>query len=208
MGIKYCIFDFNGTVLDDTDICIECENRTIRKYLKRAPMTKDEYLHVFTFPVKEYYRKVGFTFEEHSYEEIGDYWYKQYLDLMHECKAHEGVEELLIRNHEKGIKNAVLSASRADTLKRQLEDLGLLQYFDYVMGLDDHYAFSKTEKGMQFMKDRKPEECILIGDTLHDLESAEAMGIKCILVAKGHQAKEILTAGHDCVVDDIREIDL
>ena len=204
--IKYCIFDFNGTVIDDTDICIECENRTIAKYLDRAPLTREEYLEIFDFPVKEYYRRVGFDFVKHSYEEVGDYWYQEYLKLKDEVKAHEGVKELLEDNHLKGIKNVILSASRIDTLKAQISSLGFESLFDEILGLDDHYAFSKSQKGLDFIKDKNKEECILLGDTLHDLETARLMGIDCILIAKGHQAKHILVENYDRVVDDIREI--
>ena len=50
---------------------------------------------------------------------------------------------------------------------------------------------------------------MFIGDSLHDLESAIAMNIKnCVLVAKGHQAKDILTSNYDNVVDDIRQVEI
>ncbi len=48
----------------------------------------------------------------------------------------------------------------------------------------------------------------MIGDTLHDLETAKAMGVECILVANGHQAKDVLLKEYDKVVDDIREVKL
>ena len=37
---------------------------------------------------------------------------------------------------------------------------------------------------------------VLIGDTLHDFETAQAMGVPCILCAIGHQSKaDLLSAG-------------
>jgi phosphoglycolate phosphatase len=39
-----------------------------------------------------------------------------------------------------------------------------------------------------------PNEAAFIGDTLHDYEVAEAMGVKCYLVECGHQSKEVLKA--------------
>ena len=54
--MKYVILDFNGTVLDDIDVCIKAENKTIEHFkLDRPPITKEEYLDIFTFPVKNYY---------------------------------------------------------------------------------------------------------------------------------------------------------
>ena len=46
----------------------------------------------------------------------------------------------------------------------------------------------------------------MLGDSLHDLDVANAMGVRCILVANGHQAKDILVKNWDNVVDDIREV--
>ena len=46
----------------------------------------------------------------------------------------------------------------------------------------------------------------MLGDSLHDLEVAKAMGVKCILIARGHQARDILTANWEDVVDDITEV--
>ena len=75
-----------------------------------------------------------------------------------------------------------------------------------MLGIDNIYAGSKENIALDWIKDKNREECVMLGDTLHDLEVANAMGIRCILVANGHQAKEILTVKCDDVVDDIREV--
>ena len=120
--MKYLIFDFNGTVLDDTDVCIKAENKTIEKYkLDRAPLTKDEYLHIFTFPVKDYYERVGFDWNKYSYEEVGAYWFSWYRKLKDEYRIHDGVIDLLKKNHQNGNYNILLSASSKKELLIQLE---------------------------------------------------------------------------------------
>ena len=55
--MKYIIFDFNGTILDDVDVNIECINQIAKKYLNREPVKKEEYLNIFDFPVIDYYKK-------------------------------------------------------------------------------------------------------------------------------------------------------
>ena len=82
------------------------------------------------------------------------------------------------------------------------------EYFDELLGIDNIYAGSKVDIALNWIKDKDPAKCIMIGDTLHDLDVAKAMGVDCVLVAKGHQAKEILTENWDKVVDDIREVKL
>ena len=50
------------------------------------------------------------------------------------------------------------------------------------------------------------ETTIMIGDTLHDDEIANILGISSFLVAKGNQSKERLLKSNAIVLDDIKEI--
>ncbi|MBR0418246.1 MAG: HAD hydrolase-like protein [Erysipelotrichaceae bacterium] len=207
--MKYVIYDFNGTILDDTEVCLKAENYTIEHFgLKRPPLTMEEYLRIFTFPVKKYYENVGFDWSKNSYAEVGQYWFDWYRRLRDEYEVHEGVIEVLQKNHEKGNKNILLSASSLVELKKQLEELNIASYFDEVLGIDNIYAGSKIDIALDWIKDKDPADCLMIGDTLHDLETAKAMGVNCVLVAKGHQAKEILEEECDKVYEDIREVEL
>lgn len=207
--MKYVIFDFNGTVLDDVDVGLKAENMCIKKFLNRPPLSKDEYLHNFTFPVKTYYERIGFNFNEgkYTYEEVGAEWFKNYCSLKNEYKVYEGVEDILISNHNKGLKNILISASSLNELKIQLKELNIDKYFDDVLGIDNIYAESKVDIAKSWIKGKDPNDCMFIGDSLHDLDSARAMGItNCVLVCKGHQAKDVLLKEYDNVVDDIREV--
>jgi phosphoglycolate phosphatase len=46
----------------------------------------------------------------------------------------------------------------------------------------------------------------MIGDTLHDLEVAEAMGVDCVLVAAGHHPDHRLRRATDRVLDDLDQL--
>ena len=206
-NMKYLVYDFNGTILDDVDVCVKAENKTIEHFhLDRPPLSREEYLKLFTFPVKHYYELVGFDWNVNPYEEVGQYWFNWYRELRNEYRVFDGVEEILEENHRKGLENILLSASSLVELKKQLDELGIAQYFDEVLGIDNIYAGSKIDIALKWIADKDPKECLMIGDTLHDLETAMAMGIDCVLVANGHQDRETLEEHYDKVVDDIREV--
>lgn len=209
-NMKYIVFDFNGTILDDVQVGLKAENVCIKKFLKRPPMELDEYLHAFTFPVKSYYEKIGFNWNDgYTYEEVGDLWFKMYNEFKNEYKIFDGVQDILIKSHELGYKNILLSASYLVELKKQLEELKIDNYFDEVLGIDNIYAESKVHIGLDWIQDKNPNDCMFIGDSLHDLQVARAMKIEnCVLVAKGHQAKDVLLKEYNNVVDDIREVKL
>ena len=204
--MQYVIFDFNGTILNDVDVSVNCLNKTIKKYLLRDFISVEEYKRIFTFPVKKYYEAVGFDFNQLDWYEVGQFWMDEYLNNYTKCKLYDGIIDLLIKNKANGIKNVVLSASRIDILSKQLKDIGIIDYFDEILGIDNIYATSKLPIGLNFIADKDRKECVMIGDTLHDLEVANSMGIRCILVSCGHQDKDILLENHDEVYDDIRSV--
>jgi len=206
--MKYIIFDFNGTVVDDIGISLNAINHTVKKYLNRKEVSLEEYRDVFTFPVKKYYERVGFDFNILSWEEVGQTWMDYYLKHQYDAPLHEGVKELLIKAKQKGYTNVVLSASKLDQLKKQLKDLGVYDYFDIVLGIDNIYATSKLPLALDFIKDKNPTDCLFIGDSGHDKEVADAMGVRCLLIAKGHESKERLLKLTDEVYDDIREVQI
>ena len=57
------LWDWNGTLLNDTDFCISIVNGLLRARDKEA-LTKARYLEIFNFPVKDYYKKAGFDFSK------------------------------------------------------------------------------------------------------------------------------------------------
>lgn len=204
--MKYIIYDFNGTILDDVDVCLKCLNYLLVKYKVSEPIDLAHYLEIFTFPVIDYYKAAGFTFEDESFEVIGREWMDMYQASKAEYHLAAGVVDKLKDNLNKGYKNVILSASKQDNLIVQCKELGIYEYFDDILGIGDIYAGSKEYIAREWIKDKNPAECIFIGDTIHDLDVAKAMGVRCALVARGHQAKHRLEAVHDEVYDDIREV--
>jgi len=46
----------------------------------------------------------------------------------------------------------------------------------------------------------------LIGDTIHDFEVATELGVKCILIADGHQSLERLMQTGGIVIGDLNQL--
>lgn len=48
-NIKHIIWDWNGTLFDDVDICVDNINWLLKKY-NLPEITKEKYREIFTFP--------------------------------------------------------------------------------------------------------------------------------------------------------------
>jgi phosphoglycolate phosphatase len=182
------IWDWNGTLLNDVDIAVEAINHLLHDR-NLMPLTLRRYLDVFTFPVQDYYEQIGFDLINEPFEISAMQYIAIYNKTVETCGLHPEVVPLLSRLHEQGYRQFILSAMEQQQLEKTVNDNGIHLYFENLCGLDNHYATSKVDNGKSLISENKldPDRILLIGDTVHDLEVAQAIGCECILVAKGHQ---------------------
>ena len=83
--IKNIFFDFNGTILDDTDLCYDIEAKMIEEE-GLPPVSKEFYLDNFCFPVIDYYKKVGFDVSKANYDRISKKFFDSYLERVDSLK--------------------------------------------------------------------------------------------------------------------------
>ena len=184
----YCIWDFNGTILDDVEVGIRSVNHLLASRGLKTIESREEYRQIFGFPVQEYYRRLGFDFEKEPYEVIAPLWVEQYLKNVKDAPLFDDVKETVARLHEKGIKQIVLSATERNMLMTQLTSLGLLDAFEEVLGLDNIHAASKLALARDWRHRHPTATAIYLGDTDHDCDTARCMDIPCVLITRGHQA--------------------
>lgn len=187
------IWDWNGTLLNDIDLCVNTMNKLLNA--RNLPLINQSvYRGVFSFPVKDYYQTIGFDFSKEDFEIPAH----QYIDLYYEgfdgCSLQNETEKVLDYFRQKNVRQFVLSAMEHGMLEKTLKAKGIFEYFEGVAGLTDHLAVSKVDQGKMLIGKFKiePAETWMIGDTVHDFEVASEMGVKCVLIADGHQSEERL----------------
>lgn len=193
MNYKHIIWDWNGTLLDDVWLCVDSINLVLKKYALPL-ISEGRYRELFDFPVKSYYKKLGFDFSRFDFGVVGGEFITEYNKKSYECEIQAGMHDILLHFAVRGISQSVLSAREHGQLAQELDYHGLLSFFDRVAGLSDNYAAGKVDVGRRHLSEIgvSPEKVVLVGDTLHDFEVAEALGTDCVLVAHGHQPGERL----------------
>ena len=206
MNIKHIIWDWNGTLLNDSWLSIKAINILLEKYNLPA-IDKEKYLEIFTFPVIEYYKKLGFDFNKTPFSIIGTEFITEYTNRMYEVKMQDDARESLNYFHEIGISQSLLSAAKQQMLENLMKFHDLEKYFLKISGLTDHYANSKVDVGKSWIKELKynPNEVLLIGDTLHDVEVADEIGTECVLIAQGHATYDRLKSSGRNVFHNLNE---
>lgn len=184
---QWIVWDWNGTLLDDGALSIRIINGMLEK--RGLPLrSPEEHQAIFNFPVIDYYRRLGFDFEREPFERISKEFVSSYLNGVYGCRLHAGAPEVLNDLRARGVEQIILSASEQETLENLIRHFEVEAYFSKLLGIDTIHAPGKVGRGQEWMQkmDLDPEEMLLIGDTVHDLEVADAMGIDCWLVTYGH----------------------
>ena len=188
------IWDFNGTILDDVEAGILSVNKLLSDRGLPTICDKEYYQRVFTFPIIEYYRALGFDFDTEPYEALAPLWVAEYLKNSKSSPLREGFAEALECFSSLGIRQHVLSATELSMLKNQLSELGIANRFLSVYGLDNIHASSKTALAKRWREEHPDATALFIGDTEHDFATAKTIGCDCALVCGGHHSKEKLMA--------------
>jgi phosphoglycolate phosphatase len=204
---KHIVWDWNGTLLDDVAIAMDVMNKLLIR--RTLPLLDQErYKEVFTFPVKEYYAQLGFNFNTEPFELLSSEFITEFRAALIKFRLHIGAEEVLKHIAGLGIDQSILSASEEQELFDAVNMLNINQYFSKIVGLNNHFAVSKTDMGRVLIGDLglKPKEVLFIGDTIHDYEVADALGCDCLLISNGHQSYRKLSECGTPIIETIQNL--
>ena len=204
---KHIIWDWNGTLINDVWLVVEIMNKMLKK--RNLPkIDSEKYKEIFDFPVTKYYSKLGFDFSNESFEKLTVEFISEYYKRFNECKLFDEVEEVLKKITDMGISQSILSASKEDVLIEKIKYYGIDKYFSRIIGLKNHYAESKVERGKNWIAELNlnPQEVLLIGDTIHDYDVSKHIGSDCLLIANGHHSYEKLASLGVDVISTLKEI--
>jgi len=203
----HLIWDWNGTLQNDSWLCIDIINGLLQKRSK-PPITLQQHREIFGFPVRDYYQKAGFDFAIDPYESLAAEYVLEYDSRSRECNLQPNAVDVLKLCAKKNLSQYLLSASQQRPLEINVSHYGLKKYFHRVVGLTDYYARGKVDRGRALAAeiDASLDSIVLIGDTIHDYEVAQAIGIDCVLFSGGHQSKERLDQWDTLVVENLSDL--
>jgi phosphoglycolate phosphatase len=205
---KHIIWDWNGTLLNDTWLCVEVLNGLLKRR-GREPISEEDYRQNFGFPVIHFYEYLGFDTDTDSFDTVSREFIRDYESRwFEECELHSETAEILTSLTQLGMSHSVLSAAKQEALELGIQHFGIRDHFINLVGTDNIYAQGKVEQGRRWIEqiDWSPKDIILVGDTLHDFEVAEAIGTHCILLAHGHHTSERLARTGVPVVHSLKEL--
>ena len=199
------LWDWNGTLLDDAAASLCAVNAMLeRRGLPRLDLAR--YRDCFGFPVRGFYAAAGFRLEAEDWDALA----REFHDAYSRQEAHlfPDAATCLAAGFRAGLRQSVLSVSEQSRIDAQVAAEGVAGAFERVAGVRDLNGVSKRDAGRALMRALRvpPGETLLIGDTLHDAEIADDLGVSCALVARGHQSETRLRRSGHPVFSSLAEI--
>jgi len=205
--IKHVIWDWNGTLIDDAQLCVSIVNQILsRNFLSKVSL--DFYRNNFCFPVREYYEKIGLSCEGIRYRELSEEFISEYRKRWKTCELQVNALSVINSLKQAGVGQSILSASKSTDLKLFVEKFGLKKYIDFASGVRDVLASGKVEISKRHLNDidAEPDEVLLVGDTKHDEEISQHLSTHCILFTEGHNSANALRGCSSELTDDLRQV--
>ncbi len=205
MRYHYIFWDFNGTIIDDVNTALGCVNDLLERK-GRKHITLAEYYNYIETPIVGFYHHI-LPPEEIDFEEISRDYHRDYAKRENETHLANGAFELLQRLHADGAHQYIITANHITETTEIAQRMGILPFIDKISGAEDSLADSKINRAKELFDSLNIDrnDAILIGDTLHDLATANTLGIDCVLVTYGHQGKKLLESYNVCTVSDLSE---
>lgn len=200
------IWDWNGTLLDDNHASLSALNAILlRRGLESVDL--DYYRKNFAFPVRYFYESLGVKIECEDWDALA----QEYHDAYHECELRLAADakDALEFVRDNGVSQAVVSAMREDYLISDMDRFGIRPYFESVLGTNNLDGCSKLSRIRDYVAlAGEREEYVVIGDSLHDKEVADAIGARCVFYGGGsHDPSRLREFGvvADTLVGAVRE---
>ena len=204
MRYKAVIFDVDGTLLDTTEGVIESAVHTA-KVFGCSELPYETMLQFVGPPIQDSFIRHYHFFVEEAQKAANVFrdYYKE--KALFRAIPYEGIFQVCEQLKASKVIQAVATYKREDYAIDLLKHFKFDAYFDVIHGADNYNVLSKSDiielciEEIGFSKD----DCVLIGDTVHDASGAEKAGIDFIAVTYGFGFKpnENIMVNHIAVAD-------
>jgi phosphoglycolate phosphatase len=205
--VEHVIWDWNGTLVDDTQLCVNIVNDILAE-LRIPQVSLQFYRDHFSFPVRSYYEKIGLPVEDESYRVISEKFISEYRRLWRSCSLQSNASTVLSRLAEVGVSQSILSAAKSTDLTTFVSEFGLSSLVDQVTGVSNIDAAGKADISLGHLASLNydPANILLVGDTVHDEEVATHMGVESLLFTGGHNSSTALKGCASELIDDLQQV--
>ncbi len=208
INIKAVLLDFDGTLANTTDVIIQTMFATIKE-LNLPERTNEECAATIGLRLPEV-QKALFPDADLSPDAYAQ-TYRRLFNIFNSdgaVKIYPNVMETLAELKKRGMILTIASSRSHRTLDDFVRNLGLSDTITYVLGGEDVTQGKPDPQAVNMTLEKyglKPDEAIVVGDTVFDIDMGRNAGTKTCGVTYGNGSRESM-ANADWLIDDFSEL--
>ncbi|GAQ94213.1 phosphoglycolate phosphatase [Thermodesulfovibrio aggregans] len=205
--VELIIFDLDGTLVDSCEDIKQALNYCLEK-IGISGFSTEEVKRMVGEGVNRLIEKAlkarGVNLPSNELIDCFVNYYREHMTDF--SKAYPEVKETL--EQLKGFKKAVVSNKLTELSVKTLENLGLLNYIDFVAGSD--FFSERKPSSVPIIETIKKfnttqDKTIIVGDSELDIMAGRSAGVKTVAVTYGYRGKELLKDA-DFVIDKFSDL--
>ncbi|KQX52663.1 MULTISPECIES: HAD family hydrolase [unclassified Streptomyces] len=204
---KHLVWDWNGTLLDDTGAVIGATNAAFAE-LGLESITLERYRELYTVPVPKFYeRLMGRLPTDAEWTVMDGIFHRHYWERAEACVLTSGAAELLAARQESGFTQSLLSLAPHAELIPLVRRYGIAERFVRMDGRADTSTDGKSGHMVRHLAALAvpAERVVVIGDAADDAVAAAHVGAKAVLYTGGSHSRASLARVGVPVVDSLAE---
>lgn len=188
--IKAVLFDMDGVLVNTETFYIKALIDTLSEEIG-LELTMEEVEKyaglIYTEKLKRIFKERGIKGDPY---ELAEKSRRRFLQIVKgRIRLLPGVKELIEELVSSGIKLGLVSSSRRKVVEVVIRETGLEGVFDVIVAQED-VKHLKPDPEPYLLASKKlgirPQECVVIEDSVHGISSAKSAGMKCIAIVNPH----------------------
>ncbi|HEY1058752.1 MAG TPA: HAD-IA family hydrolase [Limnobacter sp.] len=193
MTFKMVVFDWDGTILDSTGAI----TRAIRHACTEAGLPDpgaEIASYVIGLGLTDALRHAAPGASDEQVAKLVNSYREHYLSNDHELELFSGAIPLLKALNELGVICTVATGKSRQGLNRAMAHSDTGRYFMGSRCADECHSKPHPQMLLELLAefDLEPEQALMVGDTTHDLNMAQAAGVKAVSVQTGAHPPSLL----------------
>lgn len=195
--IKLIAFDWNGTLLSDTNTCLKAENKAF-SLVSFPQISLLKFKKHFDIPITKFWQALGLNenFFRKNFFIINKEFHKTYEQLANHTRTRSNVKNILQYLEKEKIASVIYSNHNYPNIKRQLIRLKIDKYIKQILARqpNDHSQIFKRYKAEMLheyllSKKIKPRQVISVGDTEEEIQIGKEYGYHTVAITGGYNTE-------------------
>lgn len=210
----HILFDFDGTIADSSECAIISTQRAFSEMKLPVP-TAEQIVHLMGIPIEQSFKEMGASqLILSDFEKLLSIFRNIYrVESENHIKGFPNMTESLIELKNQGKKIAIVTSKKTDVAIRNINQLGIEKYIDFVVGADQVTKPKPNPECILVALDffgiskHSLQKVIMIGDTTFDIIAGKSANVDTCAVTWGsHNQKTLKECNPNYITEDFHSL--